>query len=47
MIICFNIAGMKIKEALDYNKGIDNLPKSDVLKFYLDGNSSVVVRPSK
>lgn len=39
-------AGMKIKEALDYNKGIDNLPKSDVLKFYLDGNSSVVVRPS-
>lgn len=39
-------AGVKIVKCLDYNIGIDGLPKSDVLKFYLDGNCSVVVRPS-
>ena len=27
-------------------KGLDGLPKSDVLKYLLDGNCSVVVRPS-
>ena len=31
---------------LDYSKGLDGLPKSDVLKYLLDGNCSVVVRPS-
>ena len=41
-----DIAGMKVKELLDYNKGLDGLPKSDVLKFILEGNCSVVVRPS-
>lgn len=39
-------AGMKIETCLDYNLGIDDLPKSDVLKFYLEKNCSVVVRPS-
>ena len=36
----------KIDKVLDYNKGIDGLPASDVLKFYLEGGSSIVVRPS-
>ena len=40
------IAGMKVKELLDYSKGLNGLPKSDVLKFILEGNCSVVVRPS-
>jgi phosphoglucomutase len=31
---------------LDYAKGLDGLPKSDVLKFLLEDNCSVVVRPS-
>ena len=31
---------------LDYSKGLDGLPKSDVLKYLMDGNCSVVVRPS-
>lgn len=31
---------------LDYSKGLDGLPKSDVLKFILERNCSVVVRPS-
>lgn len=31
---------------LDYSKGIDNLPKSDVLKYQLEDNCSLVIRPS-
>ena len=40
------IAGVSIKETKDYAKGIDNLPKSDVLKFFLSNGATVVVRPS-
>ena len=39
------IAGMEVTKADDYSMGINNLPKSDVIKFYLR-NGSVVVRPS-
>lgn len=38
--------GKKIIKVLDYIQGLDNLPKSDVLKFLLEDNCSVVVRPS-
>lgn len=38
--------GKRIIECLDYAKGLDGLPKSDVLKFLLEDNCSVVVRPS-
>lgn len=38
--------GMKVEKLLDYNLGLDGLPKSDVLKFILENHSSVVVRPS-
>lgn len=41
-----SFAGKKIQTVLDYSKGIDGLPKSDVLKYLLEGNCSVVVRPS-
>ena len=41
-----NIAGFKVKETLDFSKGINGLPKSDVLKFILENGSSVIVRPS-
>ncbi len=40
------IGGLKVVKVNDYLKGIDGLPKSDVIKFYLEGNGSVVVRPS-
>ncbi len=40
------IAGRAVKQTLDYSQGIDGLPKSDVLKYLLDGGGSVVVRPS-
>ena len=41
-----SIGGIEVKNTLDYSAGLDGLPKSDVLKFLLDGNCSVVIRPS-
>ena len=38
--------GKKVVKVLDYASGLDGLPKSDVLKFLLENNCSVVVRPS-
>ena len=38
--------GRQVLKLLDYGMGLDGLPKSDVLKFLLEGNCSVVVRPS-
>lgn len=38
--------GKKVVKLLDYAQGLDGLPKSDVLKFLLEGNCSIVVRPS-
>lgn len=39
-------SGKKIEKTLDYSQGLDGLPKSDVLKYLLEGHCSVVVRPS-
>lgn len=38
--------GKEIQTVLDYSKGLDGLPKSDVLKYMLADHCSVVVRPS-
>ena len=38
--------GKKVVRLLDYAPGLDGLPKSDVLKFLLEDNCSIVVRPS-
>lgn len=40
------IAGVKVNVLKDYSLGIDGLPKSNVLKYYLANSSSVVLRPS-
>jgi phosphoglucomutase len=40
------IGNLKVIKCLDYAEGIDSLPKSDVLKFILEDNCSIVVRPS-
>ena len=40
------IANKKIEKAIDYNNGIDGLPKSNVLKYILADGCSVVIRPS-
>ena len=40
------IADIKVEELRDYKEGISDLPKSDVLKFILEDNSWIAVRPS-
>ena len=40
------IGGKRVLETLDYAAGVDGLPKSDVLKFVLADDCSVIVRPS-
>lgn len=41
-----SIGGKKVLETLDYSKGLNGLPKSDVIKYLLEDSCSVVVRPS-
>lgn len=41
-----DLCGYKIERKLDYAQGIGGLPKADVVKFMLEGNCSVIVRPS-
>ena len=36
----------KVVELKDYKQGIDNLPKADVLKYFLEDESWVAIRPS-
>ncbi len=40
------ICGRKVLECFDYSKGLNGLPKSDVLKYFLEDNCSLVIRPS-
>ena len=40
------IGGYQINSVIDYQKGIDGLPKSNVLKMFLSDGITVVVRPS-
>lgn len=40
------ICGIHIVDNKDYLYGIDNLPKSNVLKLFLEDGSSIVIRPS-
>lgn len=40
------LCGYMIEQKIDYAKGIDGLPKADVVKFILEDNYSVIIRPS-
>lgn len=40
------VAGYKVKEVKDYDKGIEGLPRSNVLKMIMESGDSIVVRPS-
>ena len=40
------IAGVKVKEYRDYQKGVDNLPKADVIQIVLEDETYLTVRPS-
>ncbi|MCV2270211.1 phospho-sugar mutase [Clostridioides difficile] len=41
-----NVADVKLDKILDYKDGVDDLPKSDVLKFLLEDGSWIAIRPS-
>ncbi|HBF8444218.1 TPA: phospho-sugar mutase [Clostridioides difficile] len=41
-----NVADVKVDKILDYKDGVDDLPKSDVLKFLLENGSWIAIRPS-
>ena len=41
-----SFGGKNILKVLDYSRGLDGLPKSDVLKYLLEDNCSAVIRPS-
>ncbi len=38
--------GLAVRDVVDYGKGVDGLPKSNVIKFILEGNCSAIIRPS-
>lgn len=40
------ISNIKVDKILDYKNGIEDLPKSDVLKFLLEDKSWIAIRPS-
>ena len=40
------IAGFKVEKVIDYINGYEDIPASNVLRFYLDNNSWFAVRPS-
>ncbi|EGT3707514.1 phospho-sugar mutase [Clostridioides difficile] len=41
-----NVADVKVDKILDYKDGVDDLPKSDVLKFLFEDGSWIAIRPS-
>jgi phosphoglucomutase len=41
-----NVLGNKIAQIKDYSKGIEGLPKSNVLGFFFENGNQVYLRPS-
>ena len=41
-----NIRGLAVKQVLDYEQGLEGLPKSNVLKYVLEDGGTVILRPS-
>lgn len=39
-------AGFKVNSVLDYENGVRDLPKANVLEYFLDGGAKIIVRPS-
>ncbi len=40
------IGGLAVEQVLDYNQGVGNLPKADILAFDLAGGTRIYIRPS-
>ncbi|MEJ2267956.1 MAG: hypothetical protein P8X70_02680, partial [Nanoarchaeota archaeon] len=41
-----NIFEMKLVKLIDYNAGIDDLPKSNVIELLFENDNKIIVRPS-
>ena len=41
-----SFAGFKVNSVLDYENGVQDLPKANVLEYFLDGGAKIIVRPS-
>ena len=41
-----NVAGLKVTKVIDYKDGYEDIPASNVLRFFLDNGSWFAVRPS-
>lgn len=41
-----SFAGFKVNSVLDYENGVRDLPKANVLEYFLDGGAKIIVRPS-
>lgn len=41
-----SLGGLEVSEILDYNKGVRDLPKSDVIQYNFGENGHAIVRPS-
>ena len=41
-----SFAGFKVNSVIDYENGVRDLPKANVLEYFLDGGAKIIVRPS-
>ena len=41
-----SFAGFKVNSMIDYENGVQDLPKANVLEYFLDGGAKIIVRPS-
>ena len=41
-----SFGGMEIQKMVDYRSGFEGMPKSNVVKFLLERDGSVIIRPS-
>ena len=41
-----SIGGLKVVEVLDYSRGMEGLPESDVIQYRLEGGSAIILKPA-
>ena len=41
-----SIGDLRVEEVLDYSRGVEGLPESDVIQYRLEGGSALILKPS-
>lgn len=41
-----SIGGLRVENVMDYSRGIEGLPQSDMIEYRLEGGSALVLKPS-